>query len=71
MIRDEIYRILQEGNLHCRLESNHILPDSPGQRPTDLLMIPIALYRQSIWGLMPKITFDISIVSSFWSSNLG
>ena len=35
MIRDEIYRTLQEGRLHCRLESNHLLSDSPSQRPAD------------------------------------
>ena len=40
IIRDEIYRILQERNLHYRLESNRLLPDSPGQRPLDLVMIP-------------------------------
>ena len=45
MIRDEIYRCLQGGNLHCRLEPNHLLPDSPGQRPADILTIPTALYR--------------------------
>ena len=71
MIRDEIYRFLERGNLHYRLESNHLLPDSPGHRPADILMIPIALYRQSIWGLMSRITLDISIISPFWSSNLG
>ena len=27
IIRDEFYRILEGGNLHCRLESNHLLPD--------------------------------------------
>ena len=70
MIRDEIYRTLQGGNLHCRLEPNHLLPDSPGQRPADVLTIPTALCRQSIWGLMPRIALDISIVSPFRSSNL-
>ena len=59
MIRDEIYRTLQGGNLQ------------PGQRPADDLMIPTALYRQSIWSLMPRIALDISIVSPFRSSNLG
>ena len=71
MIRDEIYRILQGRSLHCRLESNHLLPDSPGQRPADILTIPIALCRQSTWGLMPRIALDISIISPFRSSNLG
>ena len=45
MIRDEIYRTLQEGNLHYRLEPNHLLPDSPGQHPADILTIPPALSR--------------------------
>ena len=58
MIRDEIYRTLREGYLHCRLEPNHLLPDSPGQRPADILMIPTALCRQSTWGLMPRIALD-------------
>ena len=70
-IRDEIYRILQERKFHCRLESNHLLSDSPGQRPADALTIPRALCRQSIWDLMPKIALDISITSPFWSTNLG
>ena len=71
MIRDEIYRTLQGGNLHCRLEPNYLWPDSPGQRPADALTIPTALFRQSIWGLMPRILLDISIISPFRSSNLG
>ena len=71
MIRDETYRTLQGGNLHCRLEPNHLLPDSPGQSLADVLTIPTALCRQSAWGLMPRIALDISIVSPFRSSNLG
>ena len=47
MIRDEICRALQDRRLHCRLDSNHLLPDSPDQRPTDILTT--ILYRQSIW----------------------
>ena len=45
MIRDEIYRILYERNLHYKLESNQLLPDSSDQRPADILTIPIALWR--------------------------
>ena len=45
MIHDEICRTLQGGNLHGRLDSNHLLPDSPGQRPADILKIPTAFYR--------------------------
>ena len=71
MIRDEIYRTLQGGKLQCKLEPNHLLPDLPAQRPADILIIPTALCRQSVWGLMPKIALDISIVSPFRSSDLG
>ena len=71
MIRDEIYRALQGGNLHCRLEPNHLLADSPGHRPADILPIHTALCRQSTWDLISRIALDISIVSPFRSSNLG
>ena len=33
--------------------------------------IPIALYNQSIWDLIGRIAFDISIISPFRKSNLG
>ena len=65
MIRDEIYRTLHAGGLRCKLEPVGLLPDLPGQRPADVLTLPTALYRQSTWGLLPRLALDISVVSSF------
>ena len=65
MIRDEIYRTLHIGGLRCKLELVGLLPDLPGQWPADVVTLPTVLYRQSTWGLLPRLALDISVVSSF------